>query len=34
VFTHVVLWCKKYSVPMGVAALAARDGMMKERMEH
>jgi hypothetical protein len=26
-FTHVVLWCKKYSVPMGTAALAAGDHM-------
>jgi hypothetical protein len=25
-FTHVVLWCKKYSVPMGAAALAAGTG--------
>jgi RNA polymerase sigma-70 factor (ECF subfamily) len=28
-FTHVVLWCKKYSVPMGTASLAARDGMIR-----
>jgi len=27
-FTHVVLWCKKYSVPMGTAALTAGGAMM------
>lgn len=27
-FTHVVIWCKKYSVPMGTATLAAGSGMM------
>jgi hypothetical protein len=34
-YTHVVLWCKKYRVRMGEAALAiapgkGMDGMMKE----
>jgi Electron transfer DM13 len=33
-FTHVVLWCKKCSVPMGTASLAAGDGMMKEGTDH
>ncbi len=31
-FTHVVLWCKKYSVAMGTAPLAAGDAMM-DKME-
>lgn len=32
-FTHVVLWCKKYSVPMGVASLRG-DGKMMDEMGH
>ncbi|HEU5169679.1 MAG TPA: DM13 domain-containing protein [Gemmatimonadales bacterium] len=27
-FSHVVLWCKKYSVAMGTAPLATADAMM------
>ncbi len=30
-FTHVVLWCKKYSVAMGTAPLAAGNAMIMEK---
>jgi hypothetical protein len=31
-YSYLVLWCKKYSVPMGTAAL--RGGAMMDKMDH
>jgi len=31
-YSHVVLWCRKYSVPMGTAALGS--GAMMDKMTH